>query len=89
MPETVIDVIIGTPADTVLSDFSGYPKWNPCIRYMGGTPEPGATLTVTRLVSKRSKNTSHPTVTLSRPGREICMRDPRFFLVRSMLMMNA
>ena len=92
MPDTVTDIIIDALADAVwgvLSDVSGYPKWNLYIRYVGGTLKPGATPTLIRLVSNRGKSTSHPTVTLYRPGREICMRDPRFFLVRSMLTMNA
>jgi hypothetical protein len=78
MPETVTDVTIDAPAERVwrvLSDFSRYPDWNPLIRRIEGKLELDSTLTVTRAGADGSEKTSHPTVLLYRPGREIRWRD--------------
>lgn len=78
MPETVTDIIIEASADDVwrvLSDFPSYSEWNPYIRDMSGTLVIEGTMSVTRVLPDSGESTSKPTVTLHRPGREICLRD--------------
>ncbi|MDH5204589.1 MAG: SRPBCC domain-containing protein [Hylemonella sp.] len=49
MHRIATEIEIGAPVErvwAVLTDFSGYPRWNPFIRSVAGTLQEGATLTV-------------------------------------------
>ncbi|MGH3427407.1 MAG: SRPBCC family protein, partial [Mycobacteriales bacterium] len=74
MKELRREVEIAAPAErvwSVLVDFDAYPDWNPFIRSIQGTCEPGAQLTVRIEPPGARGMTFKPKVLSVEPGREL------------------
>ena len=56
---------------SVLTDFAGYPRWNPFVRSIGGQLEVGKTLDVAVEPPGGRAMTFHPVVLAVEPGREL------------------
>jgi hypothetical protein len=55
----------------ILMDFASYPRWNPFIRYIQGSPEVGQSLRVRLQPSGASGMTFRPTVLVAERPREL------------------
>jgi len=74
MKELNNEVEIHASAERVwqlLTDFAGFPHWNPFIHRASGEPKAGAQLEVTIQPSGASRTTSRPTVLKAEPNREL------------------
>ena len=58
----------------VLTDFAAYPRWNPFIKSIAGTPAVGERLTVSINLPGRSAMTFKPVVKAAQPARELRWR---------------
>ena len=74
MKELNNEVEIHASAERVwqlLTDFAGFPQWNPFIHRASGEPKTGARLEVTIQPSGASRTTSRPTVLKVEPNQEL------------------
>ena len=74
MKELNNEVEIHASAERVwhlLTDFAGFPQWNPFIHRVNGEPKTGARLEVTSQPSGASRTTSRPTVLKAEPNHEL------------------
>ncbi len=74
MKEIRTEIEIAAPAERVwaaLTDFASFPKWNPFIREIRGTPAVGSRLDVTLGASGTKPMSFRPTVKQVVPNREL------------------
>jgi hypothetical protein len=74
MRELQASIEISTSAERVwqiLTDFAAYPDWNPFIRRISGSPEPGARLEVRLEPPGARAMTFRPRVIAAQPNREL------------------
>ncbi len=74
MQQITTRIEIAAPAEAVwrhLTDFAGYPEWNPFVRHIAGPLERGAQLQVTVQPDGGKPMSFKPTVLACEPGREL------------------
>ena len=87
MPELHADILIQAPSPTVwrvLTDFAGFPDWNPFLRNVTGDLMPGASLTVRIQPPATRAKTFHATVLNVERHRELVWQ-ARFWNIPGLL----
>jgi len=80
--EIKTQIIINAPPDkawAVLTDFEGYPNWNPFIKSITGKPKVGSQITVSIVPPESKVMTFKPTVLAFEPYKEFRWTGKLFF----------